>query len=589
MKNLFVASLLAVVLLPAGLALAHGAGTKPVLAGAEEVLEADEEVLITLRVPLKSQLFSSTPVAVVNEEPITFRDLTRRISAIHVGMEDEETSAKKDYAELLNRVITSQLIVQEALNIGFDELPAVETEIESVSTELLLSRLMELALADVEPDPKEVKELYGKMSREMLLATVKFKSQEDALSFEKGAGSKQAFGELVQRFTEEGRAEASEGEFMQLKDLLPRVAQAVFDMKVGSVSRIFSGPDGFFLFHLEQERFVDDPEVEEEARQMILGPVKKEAAREYADRLEAKHCTVDEGLLRSADFENERTGFLSLGRKKRSDLKDLLRDDRVVATVHTDPPFTITIGELATEVQDAYFHGIETAIEKRDLNGEKRLILKNILTKKAAVAEARELGLDESDEYRDTIEEYTRSVLFNTFVNKVIAPDVTIEEDEVRQYYAENIGDFSSPRMLNMQGLAFQSLDGAQAALKKIQKGADFKWVSANSPGLVAKGTDGVFDFAGAPLTVSALPEEIRKQAGKAERGDALLYSDPDGFHYAIVVEKVFPETPQAYETARAPIARILFEQKARLLIDEWSEKLKEAYETRIFVVESEG
>jgi hypothetical protein len=83
---------------------------------------------------------------------------------------------------------------------------------------------------------------------------------------------------------------------------------------------------------------------------------------------------------------------------------------------------------------------------------------------------------------------------------------------------------------------------------------------------------------------LTALPEDLRKDADRAKRGDALLYSGPNDFHYVIVVEKVFASTPQAYETARGPIAKTIAEQKTRVAIDEWSGKLKEAYETRIFV-----
>jgi hypothetical protein len=583
MKNTLLAPTIAAFLLASGLALGAPPEADSNVEEKSATSKRGEEVLVTLQVPLGSPLFAQTPVAVVDGEPITLHDLERRIFSIHVGMEEESTTTRKDYADLLGRVITMQLIVQESYNIGLDELPEVASRIDSFSTDLLVSTLMSRELAKVEADPTEVDELYKKMSRELLMVTVKFENEEDASSFEERLESGENFDGLVKDFEAEGSAEAGSSDYMKLKDLLPKVAQAVYDMEVGSVSQIFSAPDGFFLFHLEEERFYDDPEAQEQARKMVLQPLKKEATREYVDRLLAKHCTVDERLLRRVDFETERSGFLSFGEKKKVDFAKLQTDQRVVARVHTDPPFTVTIGDLASQLKEAFYHGIETAMEKRDLNEEKRVVLRNLLFERTAVAEARELGLDQTDEYRDTLDEFTNSVLFDTFVDKAVAPDVEIQEEEVRQYYQEHIDDFSTPKMLRLHDLAFHEKADAEAALGKIRRGADFKWVSANSHGQVDRGTEGASKFEGAPLTVTALPGEIQKSAAGARRGDAMLYSDPGGYHYTVVVDEVYPATPRSYEAVRQPIAKIIAERKTRALIDDWVEKLKEVYETRIF------
>jgi hypothetical protein len=550
--------------------------------------EPGEEVLITLEAPLMSPLFSGTPVAVVDDEPITFFDLTRRIASIHKGMAEKgPTSNRRDYADLLNRVVTTRLIVQEARNIGLDELPEVVKNIETVSTELLISRLMSRILDEVEPDPGEVNELYEKMSRELLLTNAKFANEADALSFKEQLDSGEDFGEVAKRFAEEGRAEleASDGQYTKLKDLRTRIAQAAFDMEADSVSEIFTDSGGFLLFRVEAVRSYEDPALKEEARQKVLEPAKKKAAIEYAKVLEEKHCTVDERLLKRADFETKKTGFLSLGEEEPADFKELLKDERVVATVHVDPRFVVTVGDLAGAVQEAFHHGIETAMERKEsLNTEKRVVLKNMLFKRTAVAEARILGLDRADDFVDTMDEFETSQLFDVFVKKVVAPDVKISEDEVREYFEEHIGEYSTPTMLRFNAIAFHELLEAERALARLRKRADFKWVSANSPGRVERSNEEIFDFDGALLSLTALPEGLQERVEDARRGDAVVYSDDKGYHYVLVIERVFPSRPQPYESARGEVAKLIFEQKIGLLIDDWSEKLKEAYETRIFV-----
>jgi hypothetical protein len=586
-KNILVLSILALLTLMApGYATADG--SEPAKEEKSAEVEQGEEVLITLRAPIASPLFSETPVAVVDEEPITFYDLKRRIASIHQEMGEGTPAAKKrDYAALLDRVITTKLVVHEARNIGLDELPNVAENIETVSTDLLISKLMTQKLADVEPDPADVNELYEKMSREFLMSTVKLPKEEDALFFKEQVDSGEDFAEVAKQLQEEGRAEfdAGDGEYIKLKDMLPRIAQIMVDTKAGFVSEIFSDPGTFLLVHVEAVRNYEDSALREEARQIALEPAKQKAAREYAKYLEEKHATVDERLLNRVDFESKKTGFLSLGKEEPADFDQLEKDERVVATVHVDPPFTVTIADLATAVQDAFYHGIETSNERKDgLNDEKQIVLKNLLFKKTAVAEARSLGLDQTDAYRDTMDEFVTSVLFDVFVQKVIAPDVKISEDEVREYYEAHLEEYSSPTMFRLNGIPFNQLVDAESALRKIEKRADFKWVSANSPGRVDEGNQDVFDFDGALLSVTALPEDLHDRIENARPGDALIYSDDKGYHHVLVVNKVFPSTPQPYERVRSPAAKAIFDQKIKNLIEDWTGKLKEAYETRIFV-----
>ena len=132
---------------------------------------------------------------------------------------------------------------------------------------------------------------------------------------------------------------------------------------------------------------------------------------------------------------------------------------------------TVTVAELAARLEERNFHGIEKAIEKRSLNEEKWPILRDILFKETAKLEARRQGQDKTEEYLKAIDEFSNSLLFNTFIDKVVAPDAKVSEDEVRDYYQGHIEDFSSPAMYRLTGLAFAALNDAKAALKKLQKG----------------------------------------------------------------------------------------------------------------------
>ena len=546
------------------------------------------EVLVTLRVPLMSPFFSETPVAVVDEEAITVGDLVKSISSTHSGRVEGATSARKSYANLLERIITSKLIVQEAKNIGFDEMPEIAGQIEDVSTKLLITSLMLPQMAAAEPDEELVDELYREMSSELLLTVLKFRLEEDAIAFEEEYESSAGFDATASRFIAEGRAagEIEAKQYMKLKDLLPEIAKKAYEMDVDSVSPIFSVSDGFILFHLRDARFYEDPPIRQEAREKFLQPLRKKAADDYIDSLIAKHATVDEKLLKEADFDWGETGFLWSRKEQPVDFEKLRSDQRVVATVHGDEPFSVTVADIANEVEERHFHGLDKAAKKQQLNKEKLKILRSILFARAAVIEAVALGMDRDAEYLEAVDEFTNATLFDTFIKKVVAPDVKLEEEEVKKYYRKHLGKFSSPAMYRMNDLAFYELPDAEKALGKLRKKADFKWVSANSPGQADKQA-AIFD--NALLSLTAMPDDLHKAVEVSRQGDSVLYSSPDGYHHVILIAKLHASEPQPYEAARSEIARIVFGEKLADLIDDWSGKLREAYDTKIFISELDG
>ena len=252
-------------------------------------------------------------------------------------------------------------------------------------------------------------------------------------------------------------------------------------------------------------------------------------------------------------------------------------------------PLTITVGDLVAEVGSRSFHGADKAQSLQKLNKKKDITITNMLFKITGELEARHLGLDKTPEFTQKVEDFERSLVFNTFMQKVVLPDVKITAEEVRSYYEEHIDEFSSPAMLRMNSLVFTDRQDAENALDKLRKGADFRWVSANASGFVPPDTEGLLPFDEKLLSLTSLPEDLQESARKAQTGDALLYADPEGpFYYVLLIEKIFAPEPQPYEKARDAVSKIVYNQKTEQLLKEWTTKLKAGYETKIFLNDPE-
>jgi hypothetical protein len=255
--------------------------------------------------------------------------------------------------------------------------------------------------------------------------------------------------------------------------------------------------------------------------------------------------------------------------------------------VKGEEPITITVGELAARLQTNFFHGADKAQKLKIVNERKDSTISNMLFRYTSELEARHLGLDKTADFQRSIETFERSTLFTAFMDKVILPDVKLTAEEVRTYYDEHIDEYSSPAMLRMNSLVFHTREDAESALEKLRKGADFKWVSANAAGFVPPDTEGLLPFDEKLLSLTSLPEDLQESASGAKKGDSLLYAAPAGdYYYVLVMEQIFPPEPQAYDQARGAVSRTVFDKKAQQVLDDWITKLKEFYDTQIFLTD---
>jgi hypothetical protein len=516
--------------------------------------------------------FDDTPVALIDDEPITKYDLSVAIAQQEKQVSDDPAAQKKEYLDILDRLITSRLVVLEAKNIGLHETTEVTSQIDAYKKKQLQAELIGQHLQGLEPDPAEVEEMYRKMSREVKLYSLIFPVGPEARRFleEVKDGN---FDQVAKRYIEEGKAKEQKDEtYVKIKDLEPDVAEEAYSMNVGGLSKIYLIKDNHLLYRLVDARFVEDPSVREEAARKVLETTRNKKALEYSFALEDKYVTFDKDLYNQLDFQ--------------TDLNQLLQDKRVLAKAKREgDPFVITVADLAAEMKRSFFHGSEKAAKLNLINERKDSAISNMIFRYTSDLEARHLGLDKTEGFNRKVKDFEISTLFNAFMNKLILPEVKVTEEEVRAYYDEHIDEYSSPAMLQMKSLVFSNRQDAENALDKLRKGADFNWVSANAANLVAPDTAGVLPLDKNLLSLTSLPEDLQELARDVKKGATLLYtpSEPN-FSYVLLMDNVFPPEPQPYEEARKEAGKKIYIMKSEKLLAEYITKLKEEYPVKILL-----
>ncbi len=511
-------------------------------------------------------------VASVNGEPITVDDLLRQLGAFHAGVAETRVH-KPDVAALLDRIVNAKLILQEAKRIGLDQLPEVRSQVDAIRLSLVKSLLVRGQVDGItQGDPGEAERLYREAVREMTIESLLFQKEKDATAFraavKAGADFKVLAGKAVAAGTARGGAG---GQAMKPDDLRPDIVTIVSGLKPGECSGPIRVSDGFTIVRLLEIRYPDNAEARQKAQQEALEVKKQARLDEYMNALRKRCTTVDRALLASLDYESREPG-----------LDRLREDERVVARVKGGAP--VTVKDLTAGVESKFYHGVEGAIERKRVNQDLPQILDRILLERAIRLEAKRLNLEATDAFKTGLKEQMEGVLFDTFVKKAINPEVKIDSAELKAYYDEHPGEYTTPEMMRIESLAFRRNQDARSAIDKLRKGADLKWMRDNADGLADRETSAsLLEFKGELMTTATLPEEVRKVTAGARAGDIRFYGEPGGPFYVLCVRQVVAAAPQPFDSVKNDIATKMFVLKRQGMVDDWAAKLRAASDIRTF------
>ena len=518
-------------------------------------------------------------VASVNGEPVTVEDLFRQIGSLHSGVSEPAVKVQKpDPSALLQRIINARLIVQEARRIGLEQLPDVKDRVETYRLGLLKSGLIQKQMTDITaPDPARVDRIYRDATRQVRIDSLIFGKEEDAREFAATAGSGADFDAIAGGAIAAGKARGGQGaQLMKASELLPEIAGIIAAMKPGTVSGPVRLSDGFAVVKVFEVRYPEDAAARRRAEQAALQNRKDARLKEYQDSLKRRYAQVNRPVLDGLDYEAKEPG-----------LAKLRGDDRILAQIKGDQP--IRVRDLTGRVEGKFYHGVEEAIQRKRVNLELPLLFENLLMERLVLREAGRLKIENTDSFKSGLRERTDGLLFETFVTKVINPEIKLTEAEVRKYYDEHLDEYTNPEMMRIESLAFGRKEDAQAALARLRRGADLKWMRANADGQAdPEKNDALLEFTGSLLTTATLPDRIREAVAGAAAGDVRLAGDAQGPFYVLAVRQVVAATPMPYEKAKSEVGGKVFERKRRAALDDWTTRLRAASDIKVYAGESD-
>lgn len=502
-------------------------------------------------------------VATVNGEPIFLDEMVLQLESPADTGRLLQGRATPTELGLLDRLVTVRLIAQEAATMGLADLPEIGKQVEVSSRSILREVLIERLLKDVKPDEAAVEKQYKDLVRESRTTSLLFADEAAAKAVREEVAAGGEWAAVAARaVADRGAKSEANDEYHQRKDYLPQIAEAVAKLEVGQVSPVLHIQAGYVIVKLADLRYPENAEARAAARSMALDEQRRTVLLAHEEALRAKHVVVKQDVLDSVDYEAAEPG-----------IDALLKDTRVIAEIEGAPP--VTVGDLTDYLRMQSFHGADQVAQGKRLNARKAAALDATIGRRVLNAEAIRLGIDKTDAYLDRLNAYEESLIFNSFVQKVIAPDSKMKEEEVRRYYDQHLGEYSSPEMLKVRSLAFTARGAAEEAVRKLRDGADYGWLATTAEGQVDKGTQGLVALDGRPVTIDSMPAGMQQALAGAKAGDFRLYASPEGHFYALAVQEVIAPSAKPYDEVREAIAKKLYAAGLKQGVEDYAAKLR--------------
>lgn len=530
------------------------------------------QVLLDAQKPVLPEREGRPVVAIVNDDWISLDELVAELSPSVDTKRLLEGRATVPEFETLERLITVRLIVQEAATMGLADLPEIRKQVDVASRQILRDVLMERAVKGVTPDEAAIEALARDMVREWKTSSLLFAEEEPARRLRDEVARGAAYEEVAARAVADGKARA-EGDpgYHRRKDYLPPIAEAVAKLDVGQVSPVIRLEAGFVVVKVLDIRYPDVAAARPEARKTVVTRQQAAAFKAYEDALRAQYVVVHEDLLESLDYEAEKPGFAAL-----------LEDRRVIAEIKGASP--VTVGDLTDYLRLQFFHGADRPGQGARLNSRKRLAFDATLGRRLLNREALRLGLDRTHAYVDRVNAFDDGLVFDAFVQRVIAPTSKLREEEIKAHYDAFVGEYAFPRMLKVRSLAFTSRAAAEDATEKLCAGTDFGWLATTARGQVDRAAPGLLSFDGRLITIGSVPEGVRKTLGEAQAGEVRLYASPEGHFYALAVQEVVEPTPRPYDEVKGTIAQKLYGERVQKGVEEHAGKLRALSKVEVYL-----
>jgi parvulin-like peptidyl-prolyl isomerase len=500
-------------------------------------------------------------LAVVNEHPITSRDVVTLFNNRHAG-HAKFLGGEVEARKFLDVVIDDRLLIEEAYALGLGELPEVTRFVDDYARKQMARYYVSTEIeTKVKTSPEEVKEVWSTWLKvfvhaQQVVVTTRSEAEQIRAAIIAGASVDDLARQcsVAPSRTRGGHVMAGWGQYG------PEWEKVVFALEPGQVSPVIETGGLFEVVLLGDRVEVPLPDLESVA--------KKIDDELFRRKLDARKREVAAALC-------SKYGVEFIGLEYSPALLLRLLDSNPDAPLVTWNGGALSVSDVFTK-DDLQTIAVRGPVEARKLIEEQ---IRMTLNSPLVHLEAQALHLDQATPVAADIERYRDYIVEGLLYRDHIFKDLNVGNDELETYYKENSKEFARPEQRRIAQILTVNEADAQKVRKLVTAaGANFAaLVKEHSRDIVSAAASGDLGWISPDKVPAGFEEVFKLPLGGISKP---LHSSA-GWHIFKVLD-IRPEGTPAFTEVVESVKERLLERKKRDARAFWVKKLRAASEIKI-------
>jgi peptidyl-prolyl cis-trans isomerase C len=519
-------------------------------------------------------------LAKVGTKKIRSEDL-RRFKTEMPALLRSEKDGIEEARDYLQTMIDMELMLLEAGRQGIDREPGFRRAWEDERRKKLITEyLNRKVLTTITLPPEELQRRFteSKWSRMLRLAHIRVRTDVDAERVRRELEQGRSFEDAAKGWSIDHKTASMGGLLnafygrgnLRQAGLTEAIAEELFTLNVGEISRPFQIGDSYEIFRVVEERPAPDWYGGVFARVTISEEVYK------------KRDEVAARLAVTFDARVDQKGIARLIEKASQSNGDLLQlsESEQRLTLCRFKGGRLTLKDFTDTYQTARFFHPVTFDSSGITEFINRYMVPDALMFRAAVQE----GIEREDSVAAWLATKKEAMLLDTLREREVERRIILSDEAIRRYYETHTDRFMQPEEIRVIEILVATEEEARNLMRRIQKGEDMGALAARySIREHARENNGRFHVHPfeRPIFGVLLDEVTQSEVGKL-RGPVKV---TEGYSVFKVVERVAPQ-PEPFEQAASRAKYWLKKEEEKRLFEELLHRLRTKYASKVVVFE---
>jgi peptidyl-prolyl cis-trans isomerase C len=486
-------------------------------------------------------------LALVNGEPVTGGDLKYSLTIAH-RREDLSSAGALNLSQFIQKLIDDRLIIQEARRMGMQDYPEVQQAIQAYVLRESVVRLHdEEIVKKVTVTEDEIKNYYKKNYEQFSLGLIEVDSEEKARQIFEQLREGADFKEFAQKYSTRTSQKDGGEVVLRRNAMSPLIEKVVSNLNPGEFTDVVSIQNKYYIIKL-----VSRKEAPGEGLESVKGKIERAVRKQKEKERSDEYLKY---LRERATIQIDNEIFSSINISEKSDVEKLSQDKRILVQVNGS---ILTVADFM-------------AIAKSSPGKSKETILNEWIDQKVVDHEALNRHYDTRRDLKEMVGRYENQVLKNTFIKRVILPQITLLDEESKHYYLTHQESFRKPTLFKIQQITVKTADDAQDILDSLKNGADFSWLAKNRSVDSAASEGGNLGW----ITRAEMPEPLKKIIETLKPGDISPVLKIDSNYRIVQLLDRKEGEVEEFEKVKNAVYRTAFEERVNTLLSDYISQLK--------------